>query len=142
MLMPQELILICLLAVVSLSGAVPAVPTMFTEVQPNGMPITLQLQGDESRNWLSDNKGYPVLAVRPENVQMLSSVDFESSSGVTYVYAMPSAQSPSGLVATEAIVGLAAPESIPALVAAAPRMQDTVSLLKRRESKERMSCVF
>lgn len=131
--------ILCLMAVVSKTIAIPAVPTMFTEQQPNGMPITLRLQGDESQNWLSDLNGYPVLPVyqQASDTVAFSSSNSNNKGTPTYVYAAPSASSPSGLIATQAVVGQVQPETVPGLVVAAPSV-DTAPL-KRRASKKRMS---
>lgn len=83
----------CLLTAASISYATPAVPTMFTEHQPNGMPITLQLKGDENLNWLADPKGYNVMAVTEQANSFLSSLNNANGEPipgpVKYVYAAP-----------------------------------------------------
>lgn len=41
-----------------------AAPYAFNQVQPDGTPVTLTLQGDEWNNWLQDTNGYSVVEQR------------------------------------------------------------------------------
>lgn len=42
-------------------GAVPAIPDVYSEIQPDGTQVQLRLRGDEHFNWTEDRAGYTVL---------------------------------------------------------------------------------
>ncbi len=60
----SSLLLLSILFFASAANAMPANPNGFTETQPDGSEINLQIHGDEHFHWVSDSKGYTVLRDR------------------------------------------------------------------------------
>ena len=54
----------CMLLVAPSALAVNANPNNFSEIQPDGTPISLRVRGDEHFNWAEDLDGYTVIRTR------------------------------------------------------------------------------